>query len=91
MSAALAGRLVVLGPALAHPDLPGVVALLGLCAGGGLVYGALGAVLGVVKLSETALPAAPPAGRQTSRPNRTTVTPARNGRFDEGITSTQLS
>ena len=30
----------------------GVVALLGLCAGGGLVYGALGSVLGVVKLSE---------------------------------------
>jgi putative peptidoglycan lipid II flippase len=52
MGAALVGGLVVLGPALAHPDLLGVVALLGLCAGGGLVYAALGAVLGAVKLSE---------------------------------------
>ena len=52
MGAALVGGLVVLRPALAHPDLLGVVALLGLCAGGGLVYAALGAVLGVVKLSE---------------------------------------
>ena len=52
MSAALVGGLAVLRPALAHPDLLGVVALLGLCAGGGLAYGALGAALGVVKLSE---------------------------------------
>jgi len=52
MSAALVGGLAVLGPPLAHPDLLGAVALLGLCAGGGLVYGALGAALGVVKLSE---------------------------------------
>ena len=39
-------------PALAHPNLTGVVALLGVCAVGGLVYAALGAVLGVVRLSE---------------------------------------
>ena len=52
MSAALIGGLAVLRPALAHPDLLGVVALLGLCAAGGLVYAAFGAVLGVVKLSE---------------------------------------
>ncbi len=72
MSAALVGGLVVLGPALARPDLLGVVALLGLCAGGGLVYGGLGAALGVVKLSEirTVLrrqPAVRPAG-PTERP-----------------------
>ncbi|MBN9086972.1 MAG: murein biosynthesis integral membrane protein MurJ [Reyranella sp.] len=52
MSAALAGLLLMLRPALAHPDLMGVVALLGVCALGGLVYGALGAALGVMKLSE---------------------------------------
>jgi putative peptidoglycan lipid II flippase len=52
MSAALAGLLLVLRPALARPDLTGVAALLGLCALGALIYGGLGAVLGVVKLSE---------------------------------------
>jgi putative peptidoglycan lipid II flippase len=52
MSAALVGALVVLKPVLAHPDLLGVAALLALCAGGGLVYAALGALLGVVRLSE---------------------------------------
>jgi len=52
MVSALAGLLVVLRPMLAHPDLTGVVALLGICALGGLAYGALGALLGVVKLSE---------------------------------------
>jgi putative peptidoglycan lipid II flippase len=41
-----------LAPPLAHPDLMGVVALLGLCALGGVVYLALGAVLGVVNLVE---------------------------------------
>jgi putative peptidoglycan lipid II flippase len=44
-----------LGPlagSLAHPDLTGVVALLGLCALGGIVYLALGAMLGVISLSE---------------------------------------
>jgi putative peptidoglycan lipid II flippase len=52
MTVVLAGLLTVLKPALAHPDLTGVIALLGTCAVGGLVYGALGALLGVVKLSE---------------------------------------
>lgn len=52
MALALAGLLIVLKPALAHPDLKGVIALLGTCAAGGLVYGALGALLGVVRLSE---------------------------------------
>ncbi len=37
---------------LAHPDLTGVVALLGFCALGGVVYLALGALLGVINLSE---------------------------------------
>ena len=40
------------GRPLAHPDLVGALALLGLCAAGGVVYGAVGAALGVVKLSE---------------------------------------
>jgi len=52
MSAVLAALLLALRPVLARPDLIGVVALLGLCAAGTLIYGALGAVLGVVKLSE---------------------------------------
>src|SRR5579883_2240676 len=52
MTLALAGLLVMLRPALAHPDSRGVIALLGTCAAGGLVYGLLGAVLGVVRLSE---------------------------------------
>src|SRR6185436_11252812 len=46
MSAVLAALLLVLRPVLARPDLIGVVALLGLCAAGTLIYGALGAVLG---------------------------------------------
>jgi putative peptidoglycan lipid II flippase len=52
MSMALAGLLLVLRPALARPDLTGAVALLGVCALGGLIYGALGAAMGVVKLAE---------------------------------------
>src|SRR5205085_553070 len=52
MSAALAGLLIVLKPALAHPDLTGVAALLGICALGGAAYAGLGALLGVVQFSE---------------------------------------
>jgi putative peptidoglycan lipid II flippase len=52
MTAALGGLLALLGPALARPDLTGAVALLGICAAGGAVYGALGAALGVVRLAE---------------------------------------
>jgi putative peptidoglycan lipid II flippase len=52
MAAALWGLLVALKPALAHPDVTGVIALLGICALGGLAYGALGALFGVVRLSE---------------------------------------
>ncbi|MBS0526592.1 MAG: murein biosynthesis integral membrane protein MurJ [Proteobacteria bacterium] len=52
MAAALAGPLALLRPILAHPDLAGVLALLAACALGGAVYGLLGALLGVVKLSE---------------------------------------
>jgi putative peptidoglycan lipid II flippase len=52
MSAALAALLLIFRPALSRPDLTGVFALLGICALGALIYGGLGAVLGVVKLSE---------------------------------------
>ncbi len=38
-----------------------------------------------------ALRDAPPARPQVSRPRRTTVTPGRNGRVDDGMTSTQSS
>ena len=44
--------LVVLGPVLAHANLKGVLALLGVCVVGGAVYAVLGALLGVVRLSE---------------------------------------
>jgi len=52
MAAAVVAAMIVLRPALAHPDLMGVLALFGVCAVGGLVYGALGIVLGVLNLSE---------------------------------------
>ncbi|MDP1907121.1 MAG: lipid II flippase MurJ, partial [Hyphomicrobium sp.] len=52
MGAVLWGALVVLGPSLARGNLLGIAALLGVCALGGVVYGALGALLGVVRLSE---------------------------------------
>jgi putative peptidoglycan lipid II flippase len=44
--------LAVLDPVLARANLKGVVALLGVCALGGAVYAALGALLGIVRLSE---------------------------------------
>jgi putative peptidoglycan lipid II flippase len=52
MGASLWGALIVLGPALAHGNLAGIAALLGVCALGGLVYAALGALLGIVRPSE---------------------------------------
>jgi len=52
MSGGVAGLLLLLKPALARPDLTGIVALLGICALGALTYGGLGAALGVVKISE---------------------------------------
>ncbi|MGQ0584480.1 MAG: murein biosynthesis integral membrane protein MurJ [Reyranella sp.] len=52
MGAVLWGALVVLEPSLARGNLLGIAALLGICALGGGVYGALGALLGVVRLSE---------------------------------------
>jgi putative peptidoglycan lipid II flippase len=59
MAGATLGMCVVLwfalGPLarpLSHPDLTGVVALLGLCGVGGVVYLALGAMLGVINMSE---------------------------------------
>jgi putative peptidoglycan lipid II flippase len=52
MGVALWGALVVLDPALAHANIKGVVALFGVCALGMVVYAALGALLGIVRLSE---------------------------------------
>jgi putative peptidoglycan lipid II flippase len=44
--------LIVLNPTLAHANVKGVAALAGVCALGGIVYAALGALLGIVRLSE---------------------------------------
>ena len=52
MGAALWLALIVLAPSLAHANLAGIAALLGICAWGAAAYAALGALLGVVKLSE---------------------------------------
>jgi putative peptidoglycan lipid II flippase len=52
MGVALWGALVVLDPALAHANIKGVAALFGVCALGMVVYAALGALLGVVRLAE---------------------------------------
>ena len=52
MGAALWVVLIWLAPPLAHADLAGGAALAGVCLLGALVYTALGALLGVVKLSE---------------------------------------
>ncbi|MBI2735990.1 MAG: murein biosynthesis integral membrane protein MurJ [Rhodospirillales bacterium] len=52
MGVALWGALVVLDPVLAHANIKGVVALFGVCALGMVVYAALGALLGVVRLAE---------------------------------------
>jgi putative peptidoglycan lipid II flippase len=52
MGAALWVALALLGPLLAHANVKGVVALAGVCALGGVVYAALGALFGIVRLSE---------------------------------------
>jgi putative peptidoglycan lipid II flippase len=52
MGAAVVVAMIVLRPALSHPDLMGVLALFGLCAIGSLVYAVLGIALGVISLSE---------------------------------------
>ena len=52
MGAALWGASAALAPFLAHPNLAGIAALLGVCAVGAFVYGALGAALGIVRFSE---------------------------------------
>ena len=44
--------LAVLNPVLAHANVKGVLALLGVCVVGATVYAALGALLGIVRLSE---------------------------------------
>lgn len=61
-----------LAPALAHADLEGAAALLGLCVMGGLAYGALGSFAGVIRLAElrTALrPRAAPAAVTPAAPD----------------------
>jgi putative peptidoglycan lipid II flippase len=55
MGAALWWALGLLAPPLAHANLVGVAALLGICAMGTVLYAALGALLGVVRLSELRL------------------------------------
>jgi putative peptidoglycan lipid II flippase len=52
MGAALWWAGGLLAPQLAHANLVGVAALLGICAMGAALYAALGALLGVVRLSE---------------------------------------
>jgi putative peptidoglycan lipid II flippase len=52
MGIALWMALAVLDPVLARANVKGVAALLGVCALGAAVYGALGALLGIVRLSE---------------------------------------
>jgi putative peptidoglycan lipid II flippase len=55
MGAALWLAMGPLAPQLAHANFMGIVALLGVCALGAAVYAALGALLGVVRLSELRL------------------------------------
>jgi len=52
MSGVLWGALVLLAPLLAHANFKGVLVLVGVCALGGFVYAALGALLGILRLSE---------------------------------------
>lgn len=52
MGAILLGALALMAPLLAHANFTGVVALAAVCAAGAAAYAALGAVLGIVRLSE---------------------------------------
>ncbi len=52
MGAAIWGARMALEPVLAHANVRGVAALLGVCVLGTVVYAALGALLGVVRLAE---------------------------------------
>ena len=52
MGAALWAALHWLAPTLAHANLLGVIALLGICTLGAVVYAALGGLLGIVSLAE---------------------------------------
>jgi putative peptidoglycan lipid II flippase len=58
----------LLGPQLAHADLAAGVALLVVCAVGASAYGLLGAVLGVVRLSELRFMMRRPAGVRAADP-----------------------
>ena len=52
MGAALWGALAWLTPLLAHGNLAGIAALMGVCALGGAAYATLGALLRIIRLSE---------------------------------------
>ncbi|MFO1162361.1 MAG: murein biosynthesis integral membrane protein MurJ [Reyranellaceae bacterium] len=62
MGAALWFGVRLLAAELAHNDLAGGAALVGLCVVGAVVYGALGALIGVVRLSELRFLVRRPAG-----------------------------
>lgn len=59
------GAMTLLKPALAQPDLKGVLALAGACLAGSVAYGVLGAALGVIRISEI----------RTMLRRRSTITP----------------
>jgi len=52
MGVALWGMLILLGPALTRATFEGTMALLAACVVGAVAYAALGAALGVMRLSE---------------------------------------
>jgi len=52
MGAALWLGMKALAPTLSRDDLAGAAALLGLCVGGAAVYGMVGALIGIVRMSE---------------------------------------
>jgi putative peptidoglycan lipid II flippase len=52
MAALVWGAMLWLAPALAHANFRGVMALLGVCVLGGVAYGVLGILVGVLNLSE---------------------------------------
>jgi putative peptidoglycan lipid II flippase len=58
----------LLAPQLAHANLVGVVVLLAICAVGALAYGLLGALVGVVRLSELRFMVRRPPGLRAADP-----------------------
>ena len=91
MGIALWMALVVLDPVLAQRQLQGRGGAARRLRAGRRRLCRAGRAAGHRAPVRAALRDAPPARPQISRPRRTTVTPARNGRFTAGITSTQSS